>query len=133
LALGGRRSIKTPNNQPRVGGSGRGDVIAEVGGGGGARGGRPRPIVWGGKCVGEHSHSKARHVSQSTVGTPQNEPVHFGSKVRRSVETAQNVPVHFGSKGETVQNVPVHFGSQSPVETTQKGTGTFWIKSETSH
>jgi hypothetical protein len=37
----------TPNNQPRVGGSGRGDVIAEVGGGG--RGGRPRPIVWGGK------------------------------------------------------------------------------------
>ncbi len=30
--------IKTPNNQPRVGGSGRGDVIAEMGGGGGAGG-----------------------------------------------------------------------------------------------
>ncbi len=40
--------IKTPNNQPRVGGSGRVDVIAEVVGGGG-RGGRPRPIVWGGE------------------------------------------------------------------------------------
>jgi hypothetical protein len=38
LALGGRRSIKTPNNQPRVGRSGRGDVIAEVGEGGGAEG-----------------------------------------------------------------------------------------------
>ncbi len=48
MALGGRQSIKTPNNQPRVGGSGRGDVIAEVGGGGG-RGGRPRPIIWGGE------------------------------------------------------------------------------------
>ena len=71
------------------------------------------------ECVGEHSHSKARHVSQSTVGTAQNVPVHFGSKVRRSVETAQNVPVHFVSKGETVQNVPIHFGSQSPVKTSQ--------------
>jgi hypothetical protein len=40
LALGGRQSIKTPNNQPRVGGSGRGDVIAP---------GRPRSIVWGGE------------------------------------------------------------------------------------
>ncbi len=30
--------IKTPNNQPRVGESDRGDVIAEVGGGGGAEG-----------------------------------------------------------------------------------------------
>jgi hypothetical protein len=39
--------IKTPNNQPRVSGSGRGYVIAEVGGGG--REGRPHPIVWGGK------------------------------------------------------------------------------------
>jgi hypothetical protein len=57
--------------------------------------------------VGEHSHSKARHVSQSTVETAQNVPVHFGSKVRRSVETAQNVPVHFVSKGETIQNVLV--------------------------
>ncbi len=38
MALGGRRSIKTPNNQPRVGGSGRGDVKAEVGGGGGTEG-----------------------------------------------------------------------------------------------
>ncbi len=38
MALGGRRSIKTPNNQPRVGGSGRGYVIVEVGGGGGAEG-----------------------------------------------------------------------------------------------
>jgi hypothetical protein len=69
--------------------------------------------------VGEHSHSKARQVSQSTVGTAQNVPVHFGSKVRRSVETAQNVPVLFGSKDETIQNVPVHFGSQSPIKTTQ--------------
>jgi hypothetical protein len=34
LALGGRQSIKTPNNQPRVGRSGRGYVIAEAGGGG---------------------------------------------------------------------------------------------------
>ena len=40
MALGGCRSIKTPNNQPRVGGSGRGDVIAP---------GRPRSIVWGGE------------------------------------------------------------------------------------
>ena len=48
MALGGRRSIKTPNNQPRVGGSVRGDVIAELGEGGG-HGGRPRPIVWGGE------------------------------------------------------------------------------------
>jgi len=77
------------------------------------------------ECFGEHSHSKARHISQSTVGTAQNVPVHFGSKVRRSVETAQNVPVHFVSKGETVQNVPVHFGSKvkhvswSPIETVQ--------------
>jgi hypothetical protein len=30
--------IDQRNNQPRVGGSGRGDVIAEVGGGGGAEG-----------------------------------------------------------------------------------------------
>jgi hypothetical protein len=96
------------------------------------------------ECVREHSHSKARHVSQSTVGTAQNVPVHFGSKVRQSVETvqnvpvhfvskgetgtvetAQNVPVHFVSKGETAQNVPVHFGSKvkhvswSPIETVQ--------------
>jgi hypothetical protein len=34
LALGGRQSIKTPNNQTRVGGSGRGYLIAEAGGGG---------------------------------------------------------------------------------------------------
>ncbi len=47
MALDGRRLIKTPNNQLRVSGSGRGDVIAEAGGGG--RGGRPRPIVWGGE------------------------------------------------------------------------------------
>ncbi len=47
MALGGHQSIKTPNNQPKVGGSGRGDVIAEAGGGGHV--GRPRPIVWGGK------------------------------------------------------------------------------------
>jgi hypothetical protein len=47
LAFGGRQLIKTPNNPSRVGGSGRGDVIAEVGGGG--REGRPRPIVWSGK------------------------------------------------------------------------------------
>jgi hypothetical protein len=71
------------------------------------------------ECVGEHSHSKARHVSQSTVEIAQNVPVHFGSKVRRSVETAQNVPVLFGSKDETIQNVPVNFGSQSPVKTAQ--------------
>ena len=34
------------------------------------------------------------------INSPQvkNVPVHFGSKVRRSVEDAQNVPVHFGSK-----------------------------------
>ncbi len=38
MAFGGCRSIKTPNNQPRVGGSGRGDVIAEVGGGEGTEG-----------------------------------------------------------------------------------------------
>ncbi len=38
LALGGRQSIKTPNNQPRVGGSSRGDVIAEAGGRGGTGG-----------------------------------------------------------------------------------------------
>ncbi len=48
MALGGRQSIKTPNNQPRVGGSGKGYVIAKVGGGG-VCGGRPLPIVWGGK------------------------------------------------------------------------------------
>jgi hypothetical protein len=77
------------------------------------------------ECVGEYSHSKARHVSQSTVGTAQNVQVHFGSKVRRSVETTQNVPIHFVSKGETAQNVPVHFGSKvkhvswSPIETVQ--------------
>jgi hypothetical protein len=77
------------------------------------------------RVVGEHSHSKARHVSQSTVKTAQNVPVHFESKVRRTVEDAQNVPVHFVSKGETVQNVPVHFGSKlkhvswSPIETVQ--------------
>jgi hypothetical protein len=67
--------------------------------------------------VGEHSHSKARHGSQSPVETAQNVPVHFGSKVRHPVETAQNVPVHFLSKVkhiswspiETAQNVRVHF------------------------
>ena len=32
MALGGRQSIKTPNNQPKVGGSVRGDHIAEAGG-----------------------------------------------------------------------------------------------------
>jgi hypothetical protein len=36
LAFGGHRLIKTPNNQPRVGGSGRGYVIAEADGGGGS-------------------------------------------------------------------------------------------------
>ncbi len=34
MALGGRQSIKTPNNQPRVGRSGRGYIIAEASGGG---------------------------------------------------------------------------------------------------
>ncbi len=57
------------------------------------------------ECVGEHSHSKARHVNQSPVETAQNVPVHFVSKVRHAGETVQNVPVHFGSKvrhpGET--------------------------------
>jgi hypothetical protein len=63
---------------------------------------RLRACLEDGGGVGEHSHSKARHVSQSTIGTAQNVPVHFGSKVRHSVETAQNVPVHFGSKVEHV-------------------------------
>jgi hypothetical protein len=48
LALGGHQSIKTPNNQPRVSGSGRGDDIAEVGGGGEPGRGHC-PIVWGSK------------------------------------------------------------------------------------
>ncbi len=48
LALCDCRLIKTPNNQPRVSGSGRGDVIAEADGGGSV-GGKHRPIVWGGK------------------------------------------------------------------------------------
>ncbi len=73
--------------------------------------------------VGEHSHSKARHISQSTVRIAQNVPVHFGSKVRRSIETVQNVPVHFGSQSpvKTAQNVSVHFGSKKrcPVEDAQ--------------
>ena len=30
MALGGRRLVKKPNNQPKVGGSVRGDVRAEV-------------------------------------------------------------------------------------------------------
>ncbi len=64
--------------------------------------------------VGEHSHSKARHVSQGPVETAQNVPVHFGSKVICPVENTQNVPVHFVSKGETAQNV-----------------STFWIESKT--
>jgi hypothetical protein len=46
LVLCGRRLTKTPNNQPRVSGSGRGDVIAEAGVGGGAGGGH-RPNIWG--------------------------------------------------------------------------------------
>ncbi len=81
------------------------------------------------ECVGEHSHSKARHVSQSPVKTTQNVPVHFVSKVRHPGETAHNVPVHFVSKVkhvswspvETAQNVPVHSGSKvrHPVETAQ--------------
>ncbi len=57
------------------------------------------------ECVGEHSHSKARHTSQSTVETAQHVPVHFVSKG----ETVQNVPVHFQSAIKTAQNVPVHF------------------------
>jgi hypothetical protein len=69
------------------------------------------------ECVGEHSHSKARHISQSPVKTTQNVPVHFVSKVKHvswsPVENSQNVPVHFGSKVrhpvETAQNVPVDF------------------------
>ncbi len=48
LALGGRRSIELNNNQPNFGGSIRGNVIAEAGGGG-EHGGVHRPIVWGGK------------------------------------------------------------------------------------
>jgi hypothetical protein len=38
LALGGRRLIAIPNNQPIFGRSGRGDVLLEAGGGG---------IAWG--------------------------------------------------------------------------------------
>jgi hypothetical protein len=75
------------------------------------------------QSVGKHAHSKARHVSQSTIGTAQNVPVHFGSKMRRSVETTQNVPVHFGSQSlvKTAQNVSVHFGSKvrRPIEDAQ--------------
>jgi hypothetical protein len=56
LALCGHQSIKTPNNQPRVGRNGRGDVIAETGGGGERMGGH-RPIVWGG----EWNNKKINH------------------------------------------------------------------------
>ncbi len=48
MAYGGRRSIKTPNNQPRVGRSSRGFVIDEAGGGG-ERGRGHRSITWGRK------------------------------------------------------------------------------------
>jgi hypothetical protein len=48
LVATNRSRHPTINPDARVGGSGRGDVIALVGGGGG-RGGRPRPIVWGGE------------------------------------------------------------------------------------
>ncbi len=58
------------------------------------------------ECVGEQSHSKARHISQSLIETAQNVPVHFVSKVRHPGETVQNIPVHFVSKVKHVSWSP---------------------------
>ena len=98
LALGGRRSIKTLNNQQVVSGIGRRDVREESGGDGGHGGGH-RAIVWGGNWKDEKIQihlglwwrpiDSGTHNNQATTGScdrgEDGEEVQQGGRCKGSV------------------------------------------------